>query len=103
MPDHLLRDACSPHRPLAADAAEQAACRNWRRRHPSIHGGLYPVRYRDGANVSGLSHHVGDYPVTLPLLNVLQGETSDLGAAQPTAEHQRQDRLVASAFEVGGV
>jgi len=41
------------------------------RLRPHVNRGLYPVRYRDGPNVRGLAHQVGDYPMLLPLLDVV--------------------------------
>jgi hypothetical protein len=59
-----------------------------------------PVRHRNGTNVSGLAHQVGDDPMLLTLLKVIDSEMCNLPPSQPTAEHQTQNRSVPAALQL---
>ena len=74
---------------------EDRAMRDASRRRPGVHGGLHPRWDRDGSHMSTLADQIGNHPVLLPLLNPLEAQGQQLGAAESTTNQHRDHRVVA--------
>ena len=71
-------------------------CSKAGRLSPAINGCLGPVRHRHRAHAVSLPQEIYNYPAAIALLDILDLQRRQLGAAQPVAQQQR---LVALAFE----
>jgi hypothetical protein len=80
-PNHLGAEAGSPDSPSFVDRTEEYAGRNPRGIRPSVNSSFYPIRDGNRSNVPTLADKIGNDPVLLPLLDVLNSQRSQFCSA----------------------
>src|SRR5580704_4160487 len=98
VPNHFLRDLCTPGRPLSADAPEQFAVSNICCTQPVIHSLFHPVRHRHCPNVRTLPDQVHNGPVILAALDVVEHQINQFSTTQTTTKQHSQDSAVPLAL-----
>jgi hypothetical protein len=80
-PNHLGAEAGSPDSPGFVDRTQEDAGRNPGGIRPSVNASFHPIRDGDRSNMASLADKIGNVPVLLPLLDVLNSQRSQFCSA----------------------
>jgi len=80
-PNNLGAETGSPDPASLVDRAKEPAGDNSGTRHPSVNPSFHPIRDWNGPYVAALADKIGNDPVLLPLLDVLNSQGSQFGPA----------------------
>jgi hypothetical protein len=98
-PNDLRTEAGSPDSAGLVDRTKKSAARDAGGSRPAINSCFNPMRHWNRANVSIFANKVGNNPVILPLLNVLNSQSSQLGSPQAAAQQNGERGVVALSSE----
>src|ERR1700726_203821 len=99
MPGKLLGDPVSPRLASATYATEHSPTLDSRNFHPRAELAIDPVWNRRRPDVTALAAQVNDRPMSLALLEVINGQLGHLVTPEPTRKQDRQKSSVPFALE----
>ena len=100
VPQHLRRHAVAPDPAGLVDRVEHRAARDGGRGGPRVDVVLHPRGDRHRSHVSAFADEIRNHPVLLTLLNRLNVQRQQLGAAEATANQHGDHRLVSQLARV---
>lgn len=102
MPHDSFRHAVTPGRSSSANAPKESSAHDSRRHEPFVKGLLYPVRNRNGPNMTTLPSQVHNGPVVFASLEEVKGQFGEFSTTQTAAQQHGEKRSIALAFEGQG-
>ena len=88
--DELFRYSLSTSSTGATHVPEKPACVNSGRLCPFVQQAMHPIRDGNSSNVTSLSAQVHDRPMPFALLQVAEGQISELMATESTGQQECQ-------------
>ncbi len=102
MPHDSLCHAIAPRSSSSANAPKDSSAHDSRRHEPVVKGLLYPVRNRNGPNMTTLPDQVHNGPMVFALLEEVKGQFGEFPTTQPAAQQNGEERSIALTFEGSG-
>jgi hypothetical protein len=103
VPYGLFADAIPEHTAHSADSAKDFPTIDGSRAKPGGQLHVYPIGYRDSADMTGLANEVHDSPVFLSLLQVFDSQIRGLVSPQSACEEKCQQGTVTFTLHSRGV
>jgi hypothetical protein len=88
VPDELFRYSFSPSSTSTTHMPEKLTRVDSGGLCPFVQQAMYPMRHRNGSNVTSLSAQVHDRPMPFALLQVAEGQISELMATESTGQQE---------------
>jgi hypothetical protein len=94
VPYGLFADAIPEHMAHSADSAKDLPTIDRSRVEPGDELKVYPIGYRDSANMTGLANEIHDGPMFLSLLQVFDSQSRGLVSPQSACQEKCQQGTV---------
>jgi hypothetical protein len=97
IPDYVGCHASILSCSIPPNPSEHVALAHARMPEPTINERLAPGRHRDSSHPSAFANQIGDNPVALPQLQLIQSQSRDFRASQSATQQQSKHGSVSAA------